>query len=80
MSRRRGIGPVRIMMFAGFLVGIIMASMKSASGYGFIQIIGLLSLFVGMSGMVGRSPIKGPAGGLFTGFGLGASFGGYFFP
>ncbi len=69
-----------MMMFAGFFVGLIMASMKSASGSGFIQVIGLVSLFVGMSGMVGRSPIRGPPGGLLTGFGLGATFGGYFLP
>ena len=80
MTRRRGIGPVHLMMFAGFFVGIILASMKTASGSGFIQVIGLVSLFVGMLGMVGRSPVRGPAGGLLTGFGLGASFGGYFFP
>ena len=67
-----------MMMFAGFFMGVIMASMKSASGSGFVQLIGLVSLFVGMIGMVGKSPIRGPAGGLLTGFGLGATFGSYF--
>ena len=77
---RRGIGPVHMMMFAGFAMGVVIPTFKSASGNSFIQIIGLLSLLIGIMGMVGKSPVKGPAGGLLTGLGLGITLGTFMFP
>ena len=61
-------------------MGVVIPTFKSASGNSFIQIIGLLSLQKGNKGMVGKTPVKRPAGGLLTGLGLGSTLGTYKIP
>gem|GEM_PF-3335308 len=75
-----GIGKVHAAMMLGFLVGLIVAHSQSPTGNHLIQYIGLALLVIGLFAMFNKRTVSGVGGGLLTGFGLGATLGGYLWP
>jgi hypothetical protein len=76
----KGIGPVHLSMILSFIMGIYIVYLNTGSGNNLIQILGFISLIVGIVAMFGKTAIKGVAGGLLTGLGLGVTAAPYILP
>jgi hypothetical protein len=75
-----GFGNVAFATFAGFLFGLFVYHQNNTADIQTIQILGFISLLIGMLSMFKVRGLGGILGGFIGGFGLGVTFGTYFVP